>query len=128
MIKTKESDQFPTDAWLLTCFKDWFDPCPLNDNPEIDGLQIAWKDKTYVNPPYSNPKPWVIKAITEAKQGKRIIMLLKHDSSTEWYRLLHEYGAEFVMFGRRLQHQTGKTSNFPSVLVFLTKQLEGTDK
>lgn len=119
-IVTKDSDQFPSDKWILSCFKEWFDPCPLNDKPMIDGLNIEWKDRTYVNPPYSNPKAWVIKAIEEAKKGKRIVLLLKHDSSTEWYRLLHEYGAEFCLIGKRLKHQTGKTSNFPSVLVFLT--------
>jgi hypothetical protein len=41
-IFTKESDQFPTDAWLLKVFEDWFDPCPLNSNPETDGLSIEW--------------------------------------------------------------------------------------
>ena len=120
-IKTKESDQFPTDAFLMNVFEDWFDPCPLNSNPTINGLEIEWEDKTYVNPPYSSPKEWVIKAIGEHKKGKRIVMLLKHDSSTEWYRLLHEAGARFCMFNRRLQHKTGKASNFPSILVFLTE-------
>ena len=28
-------------------FEGWFDPCPLNDNPDVDGLNIEWKDKTY---------------------------------------------------------------------------------
>lgn len=120
-MKVKESDQFPTDSFIMNVFEDWFDPCPLNDNPIIDGLKIDWKDKTYVNPPYSSPKEWVIKAILEYKKGKRIVMLLKHDSSTEWYRLLHEAGARFSMINRRLQHKTGKCSNFPSVLVFLTE-------
>lgn len=120
MISTKDSDQFPTDFWIMTVFEDWFDPCPLNKNPQVDGLNIDWKDKTFVNPPYSNPKSWVIKAIQEYKNGKRIVMLLKHDSSTQWYRLLHEAGAHFLLISERLKHNTGKTSNFPSVLVFLT--------
>jgi hypothetical protein len=122
MIETKESDQFPTDDFIMNLFEGWFDPCPLNDKPIIDGLKIEWKDKTYVNPPYSKPLPWVKKAIEEHKKGKRIVMLLKHDSSTEWFRLLHESKAQFLMFGSRLKHKTGKTSNFPSILVLLTEK------
>jgi len=32
-------------------FKFTFDPCPLN--PTFDGLNIKWKKRCFVNPPYS---------------------------------------------------------------------------
>lgn len=54
-IRTKESDSRATPYWLKAVFSDWFDPCPLNPNPEIDGLKLEWPDKTFVNPPYSCP-------------------------------------------------------------------------
>ena len=38
---------------LTEHFGNMFDPCPLNDNPEIDGLSIQWKDMNFINPPYS---------------------------------------------------------------------------
>lgn len=120
MVSTKPTDQFATDKWIMNVFDEWFDPCPLNPDPVVDGLQIDWKDKTYVNPPYSNPLPWVRKAIEEHRKGKRIVMLLKHDSSTKWYQMLHEEGANFLMIQGRLQHLHGDNAPFPSVLVLLT--------
>ena len=116
------SDDYATDPWLKSIFKDWFDPCPLyslDTVPEFDGLVADWHDPTFVNPPYSNTKQWVQKAIRESNCGVRVVMLLKHDSSTEWYRLLHEAGAHFLMVNGRLKHGTGKSANFPSILVVL---------
>lgn len=113
-------DSYATDKWLKSIFSTWFDPCPLDDEWKTDGLSIEWPSQTFVNPPYSNPKPWVQKAITEAKRGKNIAMLLKHDSSTEWYRILHEYaGSHFLLINERLKHETGTSCAFPSVLVII---------
>ena len=72
----------------MKMYEDWFDPCPLNPNWTVDGLKLDWKDKTFVNPPYSKPKPWVEKAIEESKRGKRIVMLLNV-----------EYKYDFQYFG-----------------------------
>jgi hypothetical protein len=100
-------------------FKEWFDPCPLNPNPELDGLSIDWKDRTFINPPYSKPFPWIEKAIQESKKGKRIVLLLKMNSSTSWFKRLQESGATFLWINGRLRFHTGKPANFPSMLVLL---------
>tara|TARA_Y100000004_G_scaffold89474_1_gene100375 strand:+ start:618 stop:959 length:342 start_codon:yes stop_codon:yes gene_type:complete len=107
----------------------WYDPCPIDHNPKIDkdGLEVDWEYYyrrsgyigAFVNPPYSNPLPWVKKAIAASKKMP-VVMLLKHDSSTEWFRLLHEAGARFLMINKRLKHRTGKGAAFPSVLAVLT--------
>ncbi|GAG08355.1 unnamed protein product, partial [marine sediment metagenome] len=47
-------DNWITPEWIKEIFEGWFDPCPYNPNPKINGLNIEWKDKTYVNPPYSS--------------------------------------------------------------------------
>ena len=125
-------DSYKTPEWILDTFKDYFDPCPLDDSPENDGLNIEWKDKTFVNPPYSKPMPWVEKAIEESKKGKRIVMLLKHDSSTKWFAKLKENNAHFLWFSERLRWSrygdgiNGSVdklftyiSAFPSMLVIL---------
>ena len=114
------NDNYATDDRLMSVFSDWFDPCPLNDKPQSDGLSIEWKDKTYVNPPYSNPLPWVLKAIEEYRKGKRIVMLLRMDTSTKWFKELQEAGAVFLWVNGRLRFNTGKSANFPSMLVLLT--------
>lgn len=118
---TMSSDDYETDSWILKIFDGWFDPCTLSRGEfrEFDGLGSDWKNRTFVNPPYSNPLDWVEQAIKENKKGKTIVLLLKHDSSTKWYRLLHEAGAHFLMVNGRLKHNTGKSANFPSVLVVL---------
>jgi hypothetical protein len=120
------NDNYQTDEWLLKLFDGWFDPCPLNPTWDLalNGLEREWLSRTFVNPPYSNPLPWVQKAIEEHEKGKVIALLLKHDSSTRWYRLLHEAGAKFLMVQGRLKHQTNRSANFPSVLVILAKEEE----
>lgn len=136
------SDDYRTDQWILDLFPNFYDPCPylgLEDDEVISGLNVNWNwadyDGVFVNPPYSNPKAWVKKAIQEQKDARRraydpedemeiwsagtIVMLLKHDTSTEWYRLLHEADAKFLLVNGRLKHQTGKSCAFPSVLAVL---------
>ena len=119
-------DDFQTDEWLMALFEDWYDPCPLCPEEELieNGLQVNWAPRgmqVFVNPPYSNPLPWVKAAIEEKTLTPEmtIVMLLKHDSSTEWYRLLHESGANFLMVNGRLKHRTGTSAPFPSLLVVL---------
>lgn len=116
------NDNYATDNKIMQLFNDWFDPCPLNPNYKIDGLTIKWKDKTYVNPPYSKPLPWVLKAIEENKKGKLIVMLLRMDTSTKWFKELQEAGATFLWVNGRLKFNTGKPANFPSMLVILHKK------
>lgn len=126
-------DDYQTDQWILDLFPNFFDPCPLFGKAAglmfKDGLAASWDyadyDGVFVNPPYSNPKPWVEKAIHEHSRfptysAGTIVMLLKHDSSTEWYRLLHEAGAEFLLINGRLKHQTGTSAAFPSLLAVLS--------
>jgi hypothetical protein len=110
-----KGDSYATPKWLFELFKGWFDPCPLNFNPLIDGLNIEWGKKTYVNPPYSEPLKWVEKAIIEKKKGKLIVMLLRADSSTKYFQKCQEEG-EVLYFGRRIKFN-GKTPYFASMLV-----------
>jgi len=116
------NDEYATPYWLRnSLFHGWFDPCPLCDGVvKEDGLKVVWRDRTFVNPPYSNVLPFVEKAISENKQGKTVVILLKHDSSTKWFRLLHEAGAEFLLFSGRLHFNYAKgAAPFPSVLAVL---------
>ena len=116
------SDEWRTPADLLTMFQGWDDPAVPG---RTDGLTRTWNDPAYCNPPYSNPKPWVEKAIAESRRGVRVVMLLRHDSSTEWWRLLHEAGAYFFAVIGRLHFSGGGPANFASVLVYLPAEGEG---
>tara|TARA_B100001964_G_scaffold138301_1_gene152555 strand:+ start:226 stop:576 length:351 start_codon:yes stop_codon:yes gene_type:complete len=109
-------DNYSTPKWILKLFEDFYDPCPLNTNPKINGLEEVWKDKTYVNPPYSDPTKWIDKAIEENKKGKTIVMLLKVDPSTKWYRRIIEGDGEILFFNRRIKFN-GRTPWFSSMMV-----------
>lgn len=125
------SDKYKTDKWIRAMFPDgiWYDPCPIDwdASKDIDGLTMDWQLQchihnylgTFVNPPYSNPLPWVKQAIETYENGGNVVMLLKHDSSTEWYRLLHEAGARFLLVNKRLKYCTNTGAAFPSVLAVL---------
>src|SRR3990172_6154181 len=73
---------------LNKCFKFNFDPTPFNhDVNKWDGLKIEWKERNYINPPYSQKlkEAFVIKAIEESKKGKLCVMLLPVSTSTQLY-------------------------------------------
>jgi phage N-6-adenine-methyltransferase len=68
----------------------------------MNGLELPWFGTVYVNMPYSNPKPWVEKAIAEARAGNaESVLLLPADISTEWWRyLVVPYSFQYVWPGR----------------------------
>jgi len=115
-----DSDNYKTPEWILDMFPDYFDPCPFNPTPEVDGLIIDWKEKNYVNPPYSNPLPWVLKGIQENKSGKIVVFLLKMDNSTKWYKELVNAGAHFMFPNERIKFN-GQAPPWPCVLAILSK-------
>lgn len=44
-----------------------FDPCPVD--PKFDGLNIEWKERNFVNPPYGRELPkWVKKSFEEREK------------------------------------------------------------
>ena len=61
-----------------------FDPCPINHDMSWDGLNVEWKERNYINPPYSRKlkEAFVKKAIQESEVGKLCVMLLPVSTST----------------------------------------------
>ncbi len=97
-------------------FKFDFDPCP--SNPAFDGLSIQWKRSNYVNPPYSNPRPWVAKPIEEARKGKTCVLLLRADPSTNYFHRLIMPNAREVRFRRgRIKFDGKSPAPFASMIV-----------
>lgn len=99
-----------------------YDPCPLNPNPDFDGLKTEWGTKTFVNPPYSNVYPWIEKAISESKEGKIIVMLLKFDCSTRWFNdLVWPYSSHIRLVPYRIHFNNLKAANFCSMICIFNK-------
>lgn len=62
--------------------------------PDYDSLTEDWSkdnelNETYrnvwLNPPYSDPLPWVKKAYEESLNGTTVVCLLPADTSTKWF-------------------------------------------
>ncbi|VEU79532.1 DNA N-6-adenine-methyltransferase [Haploplasma axanthum] len=104
---------------------EWFDPCPLGAfDKGYDGLKVDWSnhENIYINPPYSNIKGFVEKAIETHTNDrtKAIYFLIPARTDTKYYKLLFEYGCNFEFIEGRLKFGKSKhSSTFPSVLVQL---------
>ena len=66
-----------------------FDPCPANRDPTFDGLTVDWGkpgETVYINPPYENLKPWVMKACEERDKGVTVVGLFPVRTHTQWFQ------------------------------------------
>ncbi|MDP8184380.1 phage N-6-adenine-methyltransferase [Phocoenobacter skyensis] len=86
----------------------------------------------FVNPPYSNIKPFVERAIELMKYGNTVVMLLPADKSTQWYKLIRDNATEVTdIIGGRisfLHPVTGeevKGNNKGSIVVELSPFKQG---
>ena len=88
------------------------DPCPLNGD---GGLEREWGKSVFMNPPYSNPAPWVKKACEESLKGKVIVGLLRGDTSTRWF---HDWVLPYarIRFIKGRIKFNGKPAPFPSII------------
>ena len=114
-----------------------FDPCPINHNTnKWDGLQIDWKERNFINPPYSRKlkEAFVKKAIQESKKGKLCVLLLPVSTST---KLFHEHilpnkkeirfikgRVKFIGYNTFGQKVTNKAGMHDSMIVVLKQNTE----
>ena len=116
-----------------------FDPCPYkHDINEWDGLEIEWKERNFINPPYSRKlkEAFVKKAIIESKKGKLCVVLLPVSTST---RLFHDdilpNKKEIRFFRGRIkfcgvntfgEYVTDKVGMHDSMLIIFDERNQGT--
>ena len=94
-----------------------FDPCPAN--PTFNGLQIPWKDRNFVNPPYRDVAKWIKKGVGETKLGKLVVFLVAARTDAPWF---HEYvlpyAKEIRFIKGRLRFSGHKgPAPFPSMII-----------
>lgn len=79
-------DDFCTDYLNDRCY------CISEDHHFNLGLAVIdWCKTCFMNPPHSNPKPFIEKAWEDSKHCK-IVCLVKCDPSTKWWGTFWEYG------------------------------------
>lgn len=88
VLFSRKSDHWKTPKKLYDRFMDigCFDPCPYES--DFDGLSIEWKEKNFVNPPYSQISKWVDKSIEQNKKGKGVILLIPARTDTKYFKNL----------------------------------------
>jgi len=121
VLFSRKSDNWATPETIYKQYVDeldYFDPCPLNST--FDGLQIEWKTKNFVNPPYSKIKEFVYKAMEEHKKGKEVILLIPARTDTKYFRKLVNYGCDIVFITGRLHFNNSNSAPFPSCYIRLT--------
>lgn len=116
------SDNWRTPADIYKTLDDEFnfnfDPCPLNESPEFDGLAIPWGSSTFVNPPYSQIAKWISKAYSEYQKGNTIVMLIPSRTDTRYWHDFIMKANEIRFIKGRLKFGEAKNSApFPSCIV-----------
>lgn len=95
-----------------------FDPCPLSEKPENDGLSIPWGKCNFVNPPYSDIAKWCEKAYNEWQTGKTVVMLIPSRTDTKYWHSYVMKATEIRFIKGRLRFGNAKNSApFPSCVV-----------
>lgn len=94
-----------------------FDPCPV-DSP-FNGLKIVWKERNFVNPPFSEWQQWVRKGFEESEKGKLCVFLIASRTDTKAFHeviLPHAKEIRFIK-GRLKFSNSGNSAPFPSMIV-----------
>jgi phage N-6-adenine-methyltransferase len=73
--------------------------------PRENGLRQRWHGRVFLNPPYSQPEPWLKKAIEEigARRCSLVVALLPSDVSTGWFHDLVKDRAEIRFWRGRIR-------------------------
>lgn len=132
-----EGDNIETPPWLFgrlnARFRFSWDAAASEENsycgPILDCLDVDWYlpaagGAIFLNPPYSNPTPFLAKAANAARfYHIPTVALLKGDPSTRWWNDWVAPFAHLIWIPRRIRFYykglpTVDVSNFPSVLAF----------
>ena len=113
------------------------DPCSNDEqNPNVpankvytettNGLKHDWiAESVFMNHPYSNSKEWIPYAARQYEIGNstEMILLIKLDVSTVWWRSISSY--PWIAVNRRLKFGDGKgAAPFQSAIIYLGNRLE----
>lgn len=107
-----------------------FDPCPfMHDLTKWNGLKISWKERNFINPPYSLPQKelFIYKAFEESKLNKLCVMLLPVSTSTRIFHniIVPNAKIEFIRGRIRFINEKGETPGIgqhDSMLIIFDKR------
>jgi ParB family transcriptional regulator, chromosome partitioning protein len=88
-----------------------------------DGLQQPWFGAVLLNPPYSDPLPWIQRLVQSYRSGavRCAVVIVPCASSPEWAQLLSRHAAACCFLAQRVQfwpRRPGDTSNAADNLIW----------
>tara|TARA_R100000541_G_scaffold355_1_gene3085 strand:- start:158 stop:646 length:489 start_codon:yes stop_codon:yes gene_type:complete len=101
-----EQENFLDDSWLASAM--------------VDFGALCW-----MNPPYSNPLPFVMQAITWSIHGYAVAGILNNDTSPKWFAELQKHAAVLMpIVGGRIaflnaDREPVKGNNKPQIMFYL---------
>jgi site-specific DNA-methyltransferase (adenine-specific) len=103
-----------------------FDPCPLNPNPEINGLLSSWGKRAFINPPYGKAiTNWLSKALLEIRGGETeiAVFLLPAYTDVKWFHEIVLPKASEIRFlkGRLKFGSHNNSAPFANMIVIFEK-------
>lgn len=109
------------------------EPMPIAETrytEEDDGLadDSPWYGSVFVNPPYSNIRPWAAKAVRSTERGDAdfvVLLMPSYSASSSWFHD-HASSAEYlcVVDGRLTFHGADSGAPFASLLVVFAAEQE----
>jgi phage N-6-adenine-methyltransferase len=135
LLSSRKSDhwQTPPDFYkkLNQEFNFDFDPCPFkHDLNKWNGLEIDWKKRNFINPPYSNVKVWIEKALKEIEKDNAdvCVFLVNANTDTKWFHdyIYKKHEIRFIKNRICFIDENGKSNKSmrnmrPSMLIILKK-------
>jgi len=106
-----------------------YDPCPSSSSfRDFDGLGV-WKERNFINPPFSQVAKWIKHGYGESQCGKLCVFLVASRTDTAWF---HDYVLPFakeIRFIRgRLRFNDSpdplKRAPFPSCIIIFDGRKE----
>ena len=121
VLFSKTTDEWSTLADVYAALHEEFrfvdDPCPISGNGN-SGLMREWKSPCFVNPPYSDIRSWIEKAMLEHKAGKIVVLLVPSRTDTRWWHDCAMQASEIRFVRGRLKFGGAKNgAPFPSAVV-----------
>lgn len=120
-------DNYRTTAELYNVFMNhgFEDVCPYDPNYIVNALTIEWPKKVYCNPPFSNIKGFIKKAIEEMEYGKtkEVWFLTPVNCDTLWFKDIYIYIETIVFINGRIKFNDGKNGIPTSMMLFRCKPI-----
>ncbi len=113
----------PSKLYEILIEKKYKDPCPFMSKK--DGMKKNYfREKIYINPPYSKIKEWVEYGINQYfKNYCEVLFLIPARTDTKYFQELMSYSPDIYFIKGRLHFNDSKTgAPFPSILVRLRHQ------